>query len=210
MHRFFSLACAVAAATSLVVACGSSDDSGPGSTAGSGNAAGSGNSAGAGGSSAGGSTGSQTCAAPAYADVPASEFASKAVAGKACSSDSDLTDLCNEDLAGLGASCGKTCLLQGGDDATQATCVAACIDQGLSAGATPPSDACMSCYTADVQCARKECLAQCLASPTSDTCTQCRIDMGCLQVFYDCSGAPLPTGLNLGAAGATGAAGGGS
>jgi len=202
MHRFFSLACAVAAATSLVVACGSSDDSG------------SGNNAGSAGSGAGGSSSTQKCAAPAYADVVAQDFASKAVAGKACSSDSDLADLCNEDLAGLGASCGKTCLLQAGtDDAAQATCVAACIDQGLSSGAKPLSDGCMSCYTTDVQCARKQCFAQCAAAPTSDICLQCRIDMGCLPAFYECSGAPVPMGVNLGAGGAgdaTGAAGGGS
>lgn len=199
MHRFFSLACAVAAATSLVVACGSSDDSGSGNTGGS-------SSAGAGGSSA-----DQKCAAPAYADVAAQDFASKSVSGKACSDDTDLTSLCQEDLAGLGASCGKTCLLQAGsDDAAQATCVAACINQGLS---KPLTDECMTCYTTDVQCARKECFGQCAVSPTSDACQQCRIDMGCLPAFYDCSGAPVPTGIDLGSggsSGATGAAGGGS
>jgi len=202
MHRFFSLACAVAAATSLVVACGSSDDSGSGNSGGSGGSAGSGT---------GGTSSDQKCAAPAYTDIPAQDFASKATAGKSCSGDADLAQLCAEDLAGLGASCGKTCLLQAGaDDAAQATCVAACINQGLS---SPLSDGCMACYTADVQCARKQCLATCVAGPTSAACLQCRVEKGCLPTFYACSGAPVPTGIDLGASGAgntTGDAGGGS
>jgi len=202
MHRFFSLACAVAAATSLVVACGSSDDSGSGNAGGSAGA----------GAGAGGTTSAAQCAAPAYADVAAADFASKADTTKACAGDSDLADLCNQDLAGLGASCGKTCLLQAGsDDAAQATCVAACINQGLTSGATPLSDACMSCYTTDVQCARKECFGQCAVSPTSAGCQQCRIDMGCLPAFYQCSGAPVPSGIDLGSTNSgSGGAGGGT
>lgn len=197
MHRFFSLACAVAAATSLAVACGSSDDSSSGNNGGS--------------SGSGGSSSAAKCAAPAYADVASSDFASKADTSKACSGDSDLADLCNQDLAGLGASCGKTCLLQAkSDDASQAACVSACIDQGFSSGATPLSDGCMSCYTADVACARKNCLGPCATNPTSSTCQQCRIDMGCLPAFYDCSGAPVPAGIDLGSGNMTGEAGSGS
>jgi hypothetical protein len=210
MHRLITLACAVTAATLLVVGCGSSDDSGSSSNGGS-TTGGSTTGGSATGGSGGGSSAAK-CADPAYADVTASDFPSQTVGGLACANASDAAGVCDNDLAAIGAGCGKTCLTQVGmADATQAACVGTCINQMLLASSAPLADACLTCYTSDVACARKMCFAQCAFAPTSDACAQCRIDMGCTPTFYSCSGLPIPTGLDLGTGmGAGGSAGSGS
>jgi hypothetical protein len=200
MRRFFALTGAVTAAALWVVGC-SSDSSSSGTSAGGSST---------GGSSSGGSGGSSSdakCSAPQYTDITVSDFLSQADASKACGSSTDATNVCDNDVSTAGATCGKSCLLMGGDDAAQASCVATCISQSLPSSATPFSDGCLSCYTADVQCARKQCFAQCATAPTSDGCLQCRIDMGCTSTFYDCSGLLVPTGLDLGAGASAGAGG---
>jgi hypothetical protein len=189
MRRFFTLASAVTAATLLVVGCGSDSATGGSNTGGNGGS--------------GGSASGAKCTAPQYTDVAVSDFLSGADASKACAAAVDASNVCNNDISTIAATCGKSCLLMGGDDAAQASCVATCVDQGLPSSATPFSDGCMACYTADVECARKNCFAQCATAPTSQACAQCRIDMGCTPTFYDCSGLLVPTSLDLGAGGAS-------
>jgi hypothetical protein len=182
MHRFITLACAVAAATVVVVGCGSSgDDSSPG---------------GGGSGGSGGSASDAQCAG-AYSDRKASAFVAATTADKGCTADA--ATACSNDMTTVTGTCGKTCLVMAAsDDDSQATCVAECINENLSTGSTPISDSCLACYTTDVACARHNCFAQCGIAPTSAGCAQCRVDMGCAAPFYACSGLPIPTGLTLG------------
>lgn len=208
MRRFFTVASAVTAVTLVVVGCGSDSTSGGTSTGGTGGSSTGGSSTG--GSSTGGSGGSTadgTCTAPQYADVTLIDFLSQAAdKAKACAGDTDASNICSNDVSKAGANCGKSCLAAG-DDAAQATCVEACINQNLPSGATPLSDSCLKCYSANVQCSKMNCLAPCLASPTGQDCAQCRVQKGCSSAFYDCSGLPVPTGLDLGPSSSAGAGG---
>jgi hypothetical protein len=188
MRGFFTLLAAVAAATLSVGGCSSSDS-------------------GSGASSAGmaGASGDAECVSVNSA-YKASTFLAATTKGAACDNATDAETTCVNDMAIVAGTCGKGCLGMG-DDTAQAACVADCINnQGnLAVGSGPIGDACMACYTADVQCARKLCLAPCGFSPGSTDCANCRYEMGCAQPFYACSGFPDPRATGGGEGGAGGA-----
>ncbi len=175
---------AVAAALS-VVGCNDSDDSVPMESAGASNA-GAPSTAGA---SGGGNT-EQECVAT-YEGLTSTEFLATTTADKACSSESDATTACTDDMPTVAGACGRACLGMG-NDAQQATCVAGCITDKLAEDDKALSDSCIGCYTANVECARKNCLVDCGLNPTGEACTKCRADNGCASAFYDCSGLPEP------------------
>jgi hypothetical protein len=189
MHRFITFACAVTAATLLVVGCGSdSDDS----------SSGGGGSGGSGGSG-GGSSNAQCVGV--YADLTQAMFTSKlATAGK-CIGDSDATAVCTKDVTKTTAQCGASCYATAEKtDAAQDACTSSCISDMI----TLTSD-CLGCYLTDVACSRKHCLLMCGTAPTSAGCATCRQENGCADTFYSCSGLPLPSG-----SGASGGSGGGT
>jgi len=180
MRRVFMLvvAPAVAALALVLVGCGSDSDGGSSNNGGSSGAAG------------GGST--SQCVAN-NAEFTHAQFLAQTEPGKACSDASDASTVCASDMPLIGGTCGKGCLGMG-DDAAQATCVADCIKTEIAKSkAAPLSDDCMACYTADVECARKNCLTACGLAPTSEACYTCRNDNGCVDEFYSCSGLPEPS-----------------
>ena len=147
------------------------------------------------------SNGAKPTPAPSQCVGVNAEFsASTFTSTQACKSDT--ATICGNDLPTIAGKCGASCFAAGGDDPTQASCVASCVNDGLSAGSAAIGAACMACYTGDVECARKNCAVMCGLAPTSDNCATCRITNGCTAGFYECSGLPLP-GLS-GAAGAGG------
>ena len=127
------------------------------------------------------------------AEFTAAEFAAQTVPRKACSEASDVSLVCENDMPKLGGQCGKGCLGMG-DDAAQAECVGGCIQEELlDSDSQPLSEDCLACYTADIECARKNCLVSCGLDPGSEGCFVCRTDNGCVDDFYACSGLPEPT-----------------
>ncbi len=189
MHRFFSLACAVAAATSLVVACGSSDDSSSGSNGGS--------------SGSAGSSSNVQCVGD-YKDLKQTEFSAKVSSSGKCGGSSDVGSICVNDVTTAAEQCGAGCVKMGGSTATQDACTATCLN-----GAVTPSlsDDCTGCYVADVGCARDNCLIQCGVAPASQACADCRQTNGCIDAFYTCSGLPVPGSSSTGGDTSTGAGG---
>lgn len=176
-----------------ITGCGDDDDDDSG-------AAGSGGTTGG----SGGSGGGGQCKG-VYADKTEAELADEAGDG-ACTSASDVAAVCANDINTLAASCGLSCFAQGGDEQEQLMCNMTCIT-GMTD--PDPSSACIGCYLESVACARINCQQQCIADPTSDVCVQCRIDEGCTPGFFECSGLPIPTGLDLGGGGAGGTTGNG-
>jgi hypothetical protein len=177
-----------AAATAALSSLGCGSDSDGGSNNG-------GGSNGGGASNNGGSGGSAITQCVANnAEFTRAEFVAQTEQGYACSAESDASTVCASNMPLIGGTCGKGCLGMG-TDAEQADCVAACINDALiTAKSEPLSDECMACYTADVECARKNCLTQCGLAPTSETCATCRTEKGCAAAFYECSGFPEPAG----------------
>ena len=181
MRSFLMIGFAAAAAALSVVGCNDSDDGTPAETAGSSSTA---------GSSGGGNTEKQCVVT--YEGLTSTEFLAEVTAGKACSDDSDAETVCTSDMTDIAGECGKGCLGMG-DDAAQATCVAGCITDTLAEDKASLSDECISCYTVDVECARKNCLLACGLDPTSANCATCRAENNCASTFYDCSGLPEPS-----------------
>lgn len=188
MRRLFTLLVAVAAATLSVGGCSSSDSDDSLNIAG-----------------FGGENGDAQCASVNSAYTASTFLAATSKSG-ACDNATDAETTCVNNMAIVAGTCGKGCLGMG-DDAAQAACVADCINnQGnLASGSGPIGKACMGCYTADVQCARKLCLTQCGIEPGSTGCADCRYEMGCAQPFYACSGFPDPRATSGGEGGAGGA-----
>ena len=122
------------------------------------------------------------------AEFNAAEFAAETTPDKACSSASDVSTVCANNMPVIGGQCGKGCLKM----ADEAECVAACIQDGLSSNSEPLSDGCLTCYVADIDCAKTNCFSKCGLDPTGDACRVCRIDNGCVEEFYACSGLPEP------------------
>jgi hypothetical protein len=183
MRRFFALVGAVTAATLSLVGCGSDSDAGTP-----------------------GYAGAPSQCVGNYADFTPAEFLAEVETGKACSSASDATSVCANNLPLIGGTCGKGCLGMG-DDAAQAECVAECIQAELAdSNSKPLSDDCMACYTADIECARTNCLFPCGLDPAGEECYVCRVDHGCVDNFYSCSGLPEPEAPD-GAGGAGGEGG---
>jgi len=196
MHRFITFACAVTAATLLVVGCGSDSDD---SSSGGGGSGGSGASAGSGGGS------SSTQCVGVYADLTHSMFTSKLATDGKCIADSDATAVCTKDVTKTTAQCGASCYATAEKtDAAQDACTSSCISDSITL-----STDCLGCYLTDVACSRKHCLLVCGTAPTSAGCATCRQENGCADAFYSCSGLPLPSALAGGGSGGTsnGAAG---
>jgi hypothetical protein len=173
MRRFLMLLVAATAAALSSLGCSSDSDGGS--------------------SNNGGSAGSSLAQCVANnAEFTPAQFYAQTEEGYACSSQSDMSVVCATNMPLVGGTCGKGCLNMG-TDAEQAQCVAACIRDALTeAKSTPLSDECMACYTADIECARKNCLTQCGLGPTSEACATCRTEKGCAAQFYECSGFPEP------------------
>ncbi|HKO47009.1 MAG TPA: hypothetical protein VJV79_04760 [Polyangiaceae bacterium] len=123
-----------------------------------------------------------------YDEFSATEFQAETEPGKACSSASDATTVCTNDMPIIGGQCGKGCL--GMSD--EAECVPACIQDSLASGSAKLSQDCLACYTANIECAKANCLLKCGADPASIACSDCRRDSGCAGTFYSCSGLPEP------------------
>jgi hypothetical protein len=185
MHRFITLACAVTAATLVVVGCGSSDDSSSPSSGGS-----------------GGSSSDAQCKGD-YADLTQSVFTAQVSASGKCVS--DVTTLCSNDVTTDAENCGSDCFKMNAKD--QDGCVTTC----LASTVTPAlSNDCTSCYVADIACARSNCLISCGTAPASQGCADCRVMYGCVAAFYPCSGLPMPGGGgSVGAGGDTSTTAGG-
>ena len=192
MRHFFTFVGSATMAALSLLGCSSDDDSG-GSNNGGSNNGGSNN----GGSNNGGSGGSapSQCVGN-YHEFTSAEFLAQTEPGKGCSSTSDASTVCANDMPVIVGQCGASCL--GMSD--EATCVAGCIESNLSPKSEPLSQGCLACYGADIQCAKTHCLLKCGSAPTSDDCAACRSENGCAAAFYDCSGLPEP-GVPDGAAG---------
>jgi hypothetical protein len=166
----------------MAVGCGGDDDEENGGGAGT---------TGTGGGA--GSGGAGTCKG-VYADKTQAELAAEAGDG-ACTSAADIAAVCANDINTVAASCGLSCFAQGGDEAAQLQCNTECV---TAATDPDPSVPCMGCYLQSVACVRENCVTQCVSDPTAPACIQCRLDEGCTGAFYnDCSGLPLPTGVEL-------------
>ena len=137
----------------------------------------------------GGSGGAVSQCVGNNAEFTSAEFAAQTTPDKACSSASDVSTVCANNMPVIGGQCGKGCL--GMSD--EAACVASCIQHGLSSKSEPLSEDCLTCYLVDINCAKTNCLAQCGPNPTSDACRVCRSDSGCVDDFYACSGLPEPS-----------------
>jgi hypothetical protein len=183
MHRLITLACAVTAATLIVVGCGSSDDSSSSSNGGSGGS--------------GGTSANAQCVGD-YSDLTQSAFTAKLASDGKCIDASDATVVCTNDVTKTAETCGGDCYKKGGDSAAQDACTSDCLNGNL----TPTLSAdCLACYVADVGCARTHCLLQCGVAPTSSACATCRQTNGCVDAFYSCSGVPLPASAAAGGSG---------
>jgi len=187
MRRFFMLAVAATGAALSMLGCDSDDDS-------SSNTGGSGGAGGAGGAPLAHCVGINAEFTPA-------EFYAQAQEDKGCSAASDLSTICANNLPVIGATCGGGCLGMG-NDAQQAECIATCINDALThAKATPLSEECMTCYIGDIACARDKCLMPCALNPGGEDCATCRVEMGCVEGFYECSGLPVPSAPGAGGEG---------
>ena len=163
MRRYFMLVAAAITAVLSVVGCGSDSDGGSGAPS--------------------------KCLGNNAEFTPA-EFKALTTPGKGCSSDSDVNTVCLNDMPKVAGGCGLDCLNMD----NQETCIAMCIQGEVTHGnAKALSEQCLTCYGADIACARDNCLLQC-AVPTSDSCATCRVEKGCADAFYGCSGLPEPTG----------------
>ncbi|HYQ45193.1 MAG TPA: hypothetical protein VER11_24570 [Polyangiaceae bacterium] len=168
MRRYFMLVVATTAAVLSAIGCGSDSDGG----------------------GDGGNTLTQCLGN--NAEFTPEEFLAQTADGKGCSSASDVNTVCSNDMPLVAGTCGKGCL--GMSD--EATCVAGCIQDAVTHGNSKPlSNSCLTCYGADVDCARTQCLVPCGLGPTSAECATCRVEKGCAAAFYDCSGLPQPTGV---------------
>ena len=171
MRRYFVLVAVATTAVLSVVGCGSDSDGGSSNTGGSG-----------GGSSLEQCVGS-------YDEFTPTEFYAQTTPDKGCSSQSDMTSACANNMPLIVGTCGKGCL----NMADEQQCIADCIQSALTdAHSAELSDACLTCYGADVACAKENCLAACGLNPTSQTCATCRAEKGCADAFYECSGLPDP------------------
>jgi hypothetical protein len=142
-----------------------------------------------------------------YADKTLDEITAGATTG-ACTSAADLDAVCANDVNGTTSACALTCNGQGGTDAEKVVCTSDCVKDELDPA---PSDACIGCYIASVSCSLANCLDPCLAGGSDPDCIDCRVEFGCAGAFYnECSGLPVPTGLDLGSGGAGGSSSGGA
>ena len=140
-----------------------------------------------------GSNGGSGGSAPSHcvgnnAEFTSAEFLAQTVPDKACSSTSDVSTVCANNMPVIVGTCGASCLQM----SDEAACVAGCVQDGLSPKSEPLSEECLACYGADIQCAKSHCLGSCGPAPTSEDCAKCRRDSGCAAAFYDCSGLPEP------------------
>jgi len=164
MRHFLALVVSATTAVFSLVGCGSDSDGGPANM-------------------------STQCVGN-NAEFTKDELVALTESDKACSSMSDMSTVCANDMPKIGGQCGKSCL--GMSD--EATCVGGCIQSALAPNTGPLSVACLTCYGQDIACAKMNCLATCGLGPTSQECLTCRTDNGCVAAFYECSGLPEPTG----------------
>ena len=98
-----------------------------------------------------------------------------------CTGDDDLAKIQAGDPNGAATTCGLGCLANG----DPATCSMECVttETGLSEG-------CAGCYVETIVCTIDNCVGDCAVDPSSDACTTCQNDSGCIERFYACSGLP--------------------
>lgn len=204
MRRYCFVSVALVALASMgYVACGSSDSSSGGApatggtagSAGNGAAAGSPGTGGTGGSSTGGSAGASGTGGVAGqagqagaggtsqdggeldAPVETGEDAPVEGGSGACTNPADATIMAASDFQSKVSDCATK--NWGADPATK-NCVIK--DTGLS-------DACATCFGAEIKCAATKCMTQCISDSNSQQCKDCRAQ-NCDPAFTTCSGTP--------------------
>ncbi len=78
-----------------------------------------------------------------------------------------------------------SCLLSCISHADVEGCTRSCVEAQTSL-----SSGCVGCFTASGVCGITNCLAQCAADPSSEGCSVCLEDSGCIADFFTCSGLP--------------------
>ncbi|HET9954922.1 MAG TPA: hypothetical protein VFQ61_10485 [Polyangiaceae bacterium] len=126
------------------------------------------------------------CKSP-YAGATEAQLKAATTSG-ACQGDTEA--ICKNDMITLAATCGVSCVQTSSDALEQAACTQSCMKMNAE---PDPSDACLTCYMLSVQCAATNCFAECAADGNTPTCQSCRVEKGCTDAFYTCSGLPEPT-----------------
>jgi hypothetical protein len=98
---------------------------------------------------------------------------------------------CDNTVQDVASSCARsvqTSLLLGGNASDFYPMTRACTAEGIGEDI---GDDCLDCYIASSECARDNCVIECL-SGDSPACDVCREDAGCTPQFHECSGIPNP------------------
>jgi|SRR6188768_123051 len=175
MRHFFTFVVSATMAALSLLGCSSDDDSGGSNNAGSGGSA-------------------PTQCVGINAEFDSAEFLAQTAPGKGCSSASDVSTVCANNMPVIVGTCGASCL----NMSDEAQCVAGCVEDGLSPKSEKLSQECLACYGADIECAKEHCLGPCGPAPASPSCAECRVNSGCAAAFYACSGLPVPGGSDGG------------
>ena len=107
----------------------------------------------------------------------------------ACDNGGDATAIANagDSLANIGADCGASqCLGQIGNPAAYASCVSACIQDGVAG----LSAACANCYGNVGRCGLENTCFACATSYCGASCQSCLNGGMCLTTLDSCTGIP--------------------
>ena len=179
MKRTLSAFALVTVAALAAVACGSDDDSSPGSG---------GKSSSAGKSSTGGDSSGPVGGATEPGGGDTSTAAGAPSSGNVmcdptqdgvCQNATDCPFIVDGTARITSGNCGKGCI------GKAETCSRDCIVMKIAM--TPE---CATCYADTVNCTIKNCTGECFADPEADVCKQCQVDSGCRAAFDTCSGLP--------------------
>lgn len=108
------------------------------------------------------------------------ELVSKADTSKACKTEAEATEFCSLNAPNKVRECAVANF--GRPAADRDRCAATALPS-VSAG-------CLNCYLISAECASMNCAAQCLTATAANpgTCDQCRVEKGCIAMFYSCAG----------------------
>jgi hypothetical protein len=102
-----------------------------------------------------------------------------------CATDPEVWLVCDGSGAREATRCARNHALDDDPRAGTRSCIRS--NEALS----PFSSACVDCFLDAVDCARANCLSECLAGD-SPVCDKCQEDQGCTSAFFACSGLPNP------------------
>jgi hypothetical protein len=173
MKRIMSALALVTVAALSAVACSGDDDATSNTTGGTGNTAGKSASS-AGQPTSGGDTG-----VPAGGAATGNVMCDPSQKG-VCQNPTDCPSVASGAARMAAGMCGQGCLGN-----KNKNCAVDCIVKQTSM-----SSGCATCYAAAVDCATKNCLAQCINDPESVECKTCQVEKGCRADFNTCSGLP--------------------